>query len=190
MNSSYIQRLLETQAHMNVLLLRAFNILSFFGSRRDTIAYGPLVKAECEDAWGWISQLRDAKIEPIPMILHCPACHTRHIDEPNEEWDNPPHKSHLCAYCSHIWRPADVYTTGVREILTRGGNDFPSAPKASNHGLIAALESILSELSHGPQCGCMPCMGACRSKESLEVDIDARVGLAREGLKLIKASRS
>src|SRR5574340_600312 len=23
-------------------------------------------------------------------------------------WDNPPHRSHLCHGCGHIWRPADV----------------------------------------------------------------------------------
>ena len=31
----------------------------------------------------------------IDMVLHCPKCGTQHIDEPEPEndWDNPPHKS-------------------------------------------------------------------------------------------------
>lgn len=71
---------------------------------------------------------------PIDMLLFCPACGCQHVDESRpgyideegtkyEEWDNPPHKSHLCADCGHIWRPADIYTNGVKEILTRGAKD-------------------------------------------------------------------
>lgn len=63
---------------------------------------------------------------PIPMILHCPQCHVQHIDEPDErtaDWTNPPHRSHLCHGCGHIWRPADVPTEGVRAIQTKGSND-------------------------------------------------------------------
>lgn len=68
------------------------------------------------------------KVEPIDMVLHCPACHAQHIDEPVGEWDgkawdNPPHRSHLCHACGCIWRPADVPTNGVRETQTRGKAD-------------------------------------------------------------------
>lgn len=38
-------------------------------------------------------------------------------------WTNPPHRSHLCHECGHIWRPADVPTNGVAEIRTKGKND-------------------------------------------------------------------
>jgi hypothetical protein len=62
---------------------------------------------------------------PIPMVLHCPNCRTQHIDapEPDKGWHNPPHKSHLCHRCGIVWRPADVVTTGVAEIATRGEGD-------------------------------------------------------------------
>lgn len=79
---------------------------------------------------------------PIDMVLHCPQCMTQHIDRPVGQfypgmtadesaaqnkayghWDNPPHRSHLCAECGHIWRPADVPTNGVVAIKTRGRND-------------------------------------------------------------------
>jgi len=73
---------------------------------------------------------------PIQMILHCPACGVQHIDAPDERtqaWDNPPHRSHLCHGCGHIWRPADVATEGVTVIQTRGSKDSP-APAYSAPG--------------------------------------------------------
>ena len=62
---------------------------------------------------------------PIPMVLHCPVCGQQHIDEPDPDngWLNPPHRSHLCLGCGCIWRPADVLTTGVAAIKTRGSKD-------------------------------------------------------------------
>lgn len=83
---------------------------------------------------------------PIDMVLHCPKCHKQHIDEPEFKgdridafpafggdpamsWTNPPHKSHLCHGCGHIWRPADVPTNGVIDTKTHGKNDSPKGPK-------------------------------------------------------------
>lgn len=62
---------------------------------------------------------------PIPMVLHCRNCRTQHIDEPDPQrgWTNPPHRSHECQECGFIWRPADVPTTGVEAIATRGQLD-------------------------------------------------------------------
>lgn len=81
---------------------------------------------------------------PIDMVLHCPSCHTQHIDAPDDSrgpikcqrtpmcsepcgewcgWTNPPHRSHLCHQCGTIWRPADVCTNGVTRIATRGKHD-------------------------------------------------------------------
>ena len=76
---------------------------------------------------------------PIDMVLHCPACRLQHIDAPepsqlmhidkNEAcetwWSNPPHRSHLCHGCGHIWRPADVPTSGVVAVKTAGKADSP-----------------------------------------------------------------
>ena len=100
-----------------------------------------------------IDRLREQK--PIDMILHCPNCGMQHIDEPEGEgddeatikrldvWTNPPHRSHLCHGCGHIWRPADVPTNGVAEIKTRGKNDSP----ARNDGMPAsAVERHLRRL--------------------------------------------
>lgn len=86
--------------------------------------------------------------EPLKMVLFCPQCGVQHIDKPKPcdmgagceevgkcyaahqgepercpKWDNPPHRSHLCLGCGHIWRPADVPTQGVEHIETRGAAD-------------------------------------------------------------------
>lgn len=93
---------------------------------------------------------------PIDMILHCPECGLQHVDKANtdevlmaasergfdhgsadwqnfvdrETWDNPPHRSHLCARCGHVWRPADVPTNGVAAIKTKGQRDSPPVEPA------------------------------------------------------------
>ena len=78
-------------------------------------------------AASWISAIdAGATIpDPLPLILHCPRCGCQHIDAPNggAGWTNPPHRSHLCAGCGTIWRPADVPTTGVGTVLTKGKAD-------------------------------------------------------------------
>lgn len=68
---------------------------------------------------------------PTPMILFCPRCGVQHIDAPSGEWTNPPHRSHLCHGCDHIWRPADVPTEGVAQIATQGQHDSPRAPSGA-----------------------------------------------------------
>ncbi len=49
---------------------------------------------------------------PIPMILHCPECGKRHIDE--GEFATKVHTSHSCQHCGITWRPAIVPTVGVQ----------------------------------------------------------------------------
>jgi hypothetical protein len=44
-------------------------------------------------------------------------------------WLNPPHKSHRCHFCNHVFRPSDQPTNGVREITTRGENDGNPRPR-------------------------------------------------------------
>ena len=65
--------------------------------------------------------------QPLPVVLHCPECRAQHIDAPSPGWDNPPHRSHQCAECGCVWRAADVETTGVAHVSTRGKADtWPS----------------------------------------------------------------
>ena len=48
---------------------------------------------------------------PVPMILYCPMCTERHVDE--GEFETKPHHTHSCQHCGHTWRPAVVSTVGV-----------------------------------------------------------------------------
>ncbi len=92
---------------------------------------------------GGIAASPAAPVVPIDMVLHCPKCGLQHIDAPDpwvakygadacrtrgfDLWTNPPHRSHLCRGCGHIWRPADVPTNGVAAVTTRGKADSPIA---------------------------------------------------------------
>lgn len=51
--------------------------------------------------------------ESIPMLLFCPMCNTRHIDE--GDFATKPHHTHACQNmkCGMVWRPAIVPTVGV-----------------------------------------------------------------------------
>jgi hypothetical protein len=49
---------------------------------------------------------------PVPMILHCPECCARHIDE--GEFATKVHHTHACQSCGFVWRPAVVPTVGVQ----------------------------------------------------------------------------
>lgn len=77
--------------------------------------------------------IRDLGTLVVDMLLFCPSCGTQHIDSPERslgpgnteriDWDNPPHRSHLCQDCGHIWRPSDVHTNGVATLRSKGVND-------------------------------------------------------------------
>lgn len=49
---------------------------------------------------------------PIPMLLWCPECGKRHIDE--GEFATKPHHTHACQHCGHVWRPCVMTTVGVQ----------------------------------------------------------------------------
>jgi rubredoxin len=49
---------------------------------------------------------------PIPMLLICPSCSARHIDE--DEFATKAHHTHACQSCGMVWRPAKINTVGVR----------------------------------------------------------------------------
>jgi len=56
---------------------------------------------------------RDRELEePIPLILFCPSCHERHIDE-GEAFEEP-HRTHACQFCGFLWAPSTRDTVGVR----------------------------------------------------------------------------
>lgn len=56
--------------------------------------------------------MREDTLEPIQMLLWCPECGTRHVDE--GEFATKRHHTHACQECGMVWRPAIVATCGVR----------------------------------------------------------------------------
>jgi len=68
--------------------------------------------------------------EPIPMLLWCPLCHARHVDEP----DSPNHKTHACQKCGLLWRPCLLPTVGVEFLpgcLNNSYSTIPGTPDGS-----------------------------------------------------------
>lgn len=60
----------------------------------------------------------------IPVILHCPQCGERHIDE--QEFLEVAHHTHACQGCGFVWRPAKVNTHGVRFLPGYSNSDKKS----------------------------------------------------------------
>jgi predicted RNA-binding Zn-ribbon protein involved in translation (DUF1610 family) len=54
--------------------------------------------------------------KPVDLILFCPMCHERHIDE--GEWATKEHRTHECQSCGFRWAPAAVPTRGVAKLVT------------------------------------------------------------------------
>lgn len=130
------------------------DILERIRKARNLGSTAPITWNALTDAETEIQRLRTALSEPIPMILFCPSCGVQHIDAPDErtpDWANPPHKSHLCHGCGHIWRPCDRPTEGVKEIQTSGKADSPKliypnlAELLEVHKRYAALEQAIRE---------------------------------------------
>lgn len=69
-----------------------------------------------------------SEIQPIDMILFCPACGLQHVDisQPEKGWDNPPHKTHECQGCGHLWRPAAAPTNGVADVPLGASDTRPA----------------------------------------------------------------
>ena len=85
---------------------------------------------------------------PVPILLFCPKCGLQHVDTATSDWDNPPHKSHLCLGCGYIWRVSDRPTVGVARIKTRGDADSAESPVLSDEvaQLVAWLKWIAGSL--------------------------------------------
>lgn len=62
--------------------------------------------------WFEMSAHTTAEMEAIPLLLNCPACGARHIDE--GDFASKRHHTHACQQCGMVWRPAIVATVGVK----------------------------------------------------------------------------
>ncbi len=84
------------------------------------MSLGPIDLDKHDHCDGWHHGYREGHEEglklgltrPVPMILTCPACNARHIDE--GEFSTKPHHTHACQSCGMCWRPAVVHTYGVQ----------------------------------------------------------------------------
>ena len=56
--------------------------------------------------------LAEVPTVPVPLILNCPSCGERHIDE--GEFATKAHHTHACQACGMVWRPALGPSVGVR----------------------------------------------------------------------------
>jgi len=142
--AALIEALTECYGYKSYDTDREGNIIN---KQRNVAAFHPLI-AQAIAALAH----QPAAAEPIDMVLHCPACGLQHIDapefnstrrdpfpsfgaDPALSWTNPPHRSHLCHGCGHVWRPADVPTNGVVAVKTTGKADSPIVqPAASQEG--------------------------------------------------------
>lgn len=96
----------------------------------------------------------------VDAVLWCPQCFEQHIDEAKPDvcedcghkkqhhlpgtdvstcerfnpWLNPPHKSHRCNFCNHVWRPAECATNGVLNLAKQGQRDGSAKPVAFANG--------------------------------------------------------
>lgn len=73
----------------------------------DVMKQGPIA-SDLRAAADLIDMLR----EPLAMLLWCPSCKFRHIDE--DVFATKPHHTHACQNCGMVWRPAIVSTIGVQ----------------------------------------------------------------------------
>ena len=101
--------------------------------------------------------------EPIPMLIWCPMCRARHIDE--GEFASRPHHSHACQSCGHVWRPALVATVGVP--FLPGFRNAPAPPAAPKP---VKPEPTPEELApdcanpRDPMCACPACQAAAEKE--------------------------
>jgi hypothetical protein len=90
---------------------------------------------------------------PVELILSCPACLERHIDE--GEWATRDHHTHACQHCGMVWRPAIVHTVGVRFLSGFKNMEKPDAESSASSETpepaltIAAVQEALSQAAPG-----------------------------------------
>lgn len=82
--------------------------------------------------------------EPVPMILTCPSCGERHVDQ--GEFATKPHHTHACQHCGMCWRPAVVPTMGVQFLP-----GFKDEPSSEFDRQLAARREEMRQEPYGPK---------------------------------------
>lgn len=92
----------------------------------DMVLHCPECHEQHIDEEDWVAEwLRIKGVECTPDLTQPYGLRWSDGQHRPYPWVNRPHRSHLCHYCGHIWRPADVPTNGVLAVKTRGANDHP-----------------------------------------------------------------
>lgn len=92
-----------------------------------------------------IDDLTERLESPIPMVLHCPECRARHIDE--GAFATKPHHTHSCQSCGLTWRPSVRATVGVQ--FLPGFKNEPSAIESELAQLRERVAKAVSILRRG-----------------------------------------
>lgn len=127
-----------------------------------------------------LAQARQQLSEPIDMLLLCPNCGLQHVDAPDERtpgWTNPPHKSHLCHACAHIWRPSDRPTNGAALIATKGDRDRSPIPDSHLRSQLKLANARFCE-AHAESSGDCPCCAAVHVSDQLKLAVEALENIA------------
>lgn len=95
-------------------------------------------------------------------------------------WTNPPHKSHLCHDCKHIWRPSDHPTNGVKALSS--GKDADTQPARAT---LAERELAEARIKHKADLA-----AAFRDHDADVKDLEGKLAEARELLKLVDCTCS
>lgn len=64
------------------------------------------------DICGNIRKAKNHCDRPLELIINCPECGGRHIDE--GEFADKVHHTHACQHCGFVWRPSVGPTKGVQ----------------------------------------------------------------------------
>jgi hypothetical protein len=111
--------------------------------------------------------------DPIPMLLWCPGCGERHLDE--GEFATKPHHTHACQLCGLAWRPAVVDTLGVQFLpgfrtASALGTDPPKATtkrkrtRKSDHNGLGNCWRARAAVARCAECG-MDCCDVCHQHD-------------------------
>ena len=87
-------------------------IVSTDGGKGRTVAEGSVIGVNVNNELSVGFASVDDVRAPIHLILTCPSCGERHVDE--GEFASKIHHTHACQGCGMCWRPAVVPTVGVQ----------------------------------------------------------------------------
>lgn len=91
-----------------------------------------------------------AHAAPIPMLLWCPKCGERHVDE--GEFATRVHTTHACQACGLVWKPAKIPTVGVRFLP-----GYKNEPAEASEMLVEARAAATGDRNW---CGVLECVAS------------------------------